>query len=459
MFSRLDAIYLRRGTDPGTDEITPQSIGWWLVASGQFCACTAFRECSSSKGAIMVRTDRKQFLQLKFWAGFSVVAGVIAATMFLAANARAQTFQVLHGFTNGGDGGFPFAGLTLDRGGNLYGTTYQGGLGYGTVYKLSRAGSGWRLSTLYMFHGYDGFQPQGGVVFGPDGALYGTTAGDEDNGGNSIVFRLAPSAHVCASTSCPWTETVLYRFAGAPTDGAGPRLVNLVFDRAGNMYGTTYFGGANNVGVVFKLSPSAGGWTESVIWDFANGPGQNPQSGMIFDSAGNLYGTTSESSVGSSGAVYELSPSANGWTETTLAQLNMSGNAVGGVVMDAQGNLFGTTGGSYGGGGVYELTPSNGSWTVDLIFSFGGFDGPWDSPTLDAAGNIYGTSAQGGGVGEVFQFARSNGGWTFNDLHNFDGTDGFNPLAGVVFDSAGNMYGTTEGGGQYNYGVVWEITP
>ncbi len=392
-----------------------------------------------------------------------VVAAIAVAMLLLlgGTQAQAQTFQVLHNFTNGGDGGFPYAGLTLDRGGNLYGTTFQGGLGYGTVYKLSRAGSGWRLSTLYMFHGFDGHYPEGGVVFGPDGALYGTTSGDEDNGGNSVVFRLAPSAHVCASTSCPWTETVLYRFAGAPNDGAGPHLGNLVFDRAGNMYGTTYFGGASNGGVVFELGPSAGGWTESVIWDFANGPGQNPQSGVVLDSAGNLYGTTSESNIGSSGAVYELSPSAHGWTETALAQLSVNGNAVGGVVMDAHGNLFGTVGGQYGGGGVYELTPSNGSWTVNIIFTFGGFDGPWDSPTLDAAGNVYGTAAQlgGHGSGEVFQFIPANGGWTFNDLHNFDGTDGFNPLGGVIFDAARNMYGTAESGGQYDYGVVWEITP
>ncbi len=378
--------------------------------------------------------------------------------MFLAANAPAQSFQVLHNFTNGGDGGYPFAGVTLDRAGDLYGTTYQGGLGYGTVYKLSRAGSGWRLTSLYMFHGDDGDYPQGGVVFGPDGALYGTTAGGE-NGANSTVFRLAPPPTVCASTSCPWTETVLHRFTGSP-DGAGPGLGNLVFDPAGNMYGTTVFGGVGNVGVVFELSPSAGGWTESVIWDFANGPGQYPESGLIFDSAGNLYGTTSYGN-GTNGAVYELSPSQSGWIEKTLAQLNLNGNAIGGVIMDGDGNLFGTAGGMDGGGGVYELTPFNGGWTLNIIYNFGGFDGPWDTPTLDAAGNVYGTSSQGGGhsEGAVFEFTPSNGGWIYTDLHNFQNSDGFNPLGGVVFDSSGNMYGTAEGGGYDGYGVVWQITP
>jgi uncharacterized repeat protein (TIGR03803 family) len=411
----------------------------------------------------MTRSDRNRGSRLT-WLGGMAFFVVLLVT---ASPAQAQTLQILHSFTEQGDGGFPFAGLTMDRAGNLYGTTDEGGdygcsdVGCGVVFRLSHAGSDWTLTPLYAFRGgTDGAFPLGGVVFGPEGALYGTTS---DGGvGYGTVFRLTPPATACKSVLCPWTETVLYRFSNS-SDGGSPEFENLIFDQAGNLYGTTAGGGVHGRGVVFELSPSAGSWTETVLWDVGNGGGY-PLSGVIFDSAGNLYGTTSTEQCCEAGIVYELSPSGSGWTETTLSDINLSGNAFGGVTMDEHGNLFGTSGGDTGrgAGGVYELTPYNGRWTFNALYTFsGGGMGPYDTPTLDGAGNVYATSAEAGGYsgGEVFKLTPSSGGWIYTSLVGFSGANGYAPTGGVILDAAGNIYGTTLNGGAGNYGEVWELTP
>src|SRR5271169_6626419 len=181
-----------------------------------------------------------------------------ALTTVALQSAQAQTVTILHSFTGHGDGGAPYAGLTMDQAGNFYGTTLAGGAGYGTVFKLTHSGSNWVLSTVYAFQGgNDGGYPTARVVFGPDHVLYGTTSGDGDNGGQGTVFNLRPPSHPCRSINCPWTETVLYRFTGTD-DGGYPGYGDLTFDAAGNIYGTTMDGGANcspyyNCGVVFEL--------------------------------------------------------------------------------------------------------------------------------------------------------------------------------------------------------------
>ena len=220
--------------------------------------------------------------------GFCITLTVgFALLVLMSTSTQAQTFAVQHTFTGQGDGGQPTAGLTW-LAGNLYGTTSTGGAGYGTVFKLSRSGSGWILSTLYTFRGgSDGANPQARVVFGPDGALYGTTT--YGGAGLGTVFRLRPPASVCRSVQCPWNETVLYRFAGG-NDGAGPAYGDLAFDSAGNIYGTTAAGGMGcgpygGCGVVFKLTQSGGAWTETVLFAFEHGNGQTPYSGVVFDSA------------------------------------------------------------------------------------------------------------------------------------------------------------------------------
>jgi len=218
--------------------------------------------------------------------------------------------------------------------------------------------------------------------------------------------------------------------------------------------------------VVFKLTPSGGGWTESVIYSFPSScdSGCDPESGLIFDSAGNLYGTTAQGGSENTGVVYALSPSGSAWTEQTLASVTIAPYALtyGGLAMDGQGNLFGTAGGALP-GGAFELTPSNGGWTFNLLQTFSGNAGPYDTPTLDAAGNVYGTSCgEGTGNGEVFKLTPSNGGWIYTSVL-FDYSNGECPVGSVVLDAAGNIYGTTDLGGPGKCGpgcgVVWEITP
>lgn len=413
------------------------------------------QQCATSSCNMSLRTMIRLFC-----------AAIFATTIM----AQAQTITVLHNFTGGGDGAFPYAGLTMDRAGNFYGTTSAGG-GYGregVVFRLSRAGSGWVLTPLHSFRGEpnDGAVPYGGVIIGPDGSLYGmTNQGGQYNGGT--VYRLRPSPAACGSTICPWEETVLYNFCpqGRCADGAGPGFGNLVFDQAGNLYGTTIFGGADNEGVVFKLTPSGGAWIESVLYSFPSScdSGCVPFSTLIVDTAGNLYGTTGQGGVENTGVAFELSPSASGWTEQTLASVNIASYDVtyGGLAMDGQGNLFGTSGGAFP-GGAFELTPSNGGWTFSVLYAFSpsNYAGPYDTPTLDAAGNVY-AAACGEGAGddgEVFKLTPSNGGWAYTSV-SFNGSNGECPIGSVVLDTGGNIYGTTGLGGAYGDGTVWEITP
>jgi uncharacterized repeat protein (TIGR03803 family) len=381
----------------------------------------------------------------------------------LANIAEAQTLTVLYNFTGGNGGEGPFSGLTMDRAGNLYGTAEGGANGEGVVFRLSRAGSGWILTPLYSFDDSAPF-PSSGVVFGPDGALYGTTFGGGQYGHGS-VYRLRPSPTACHSVICPWEKTTLYTFTGGD-DGAYPGPGNLIFDQAGNIYGTTELGGFGGSGVVYELTPSNGGWTESVLWYFYQEVGTIPYGGLIFDSSGNLYGTTSSGGTlgNDAGVVYQLSPSSSGWTENILSYIEFRENATfSGVVMDGQGNLFGTSGCSgfsMPPGGVFELTPSNGSWTFNVLHAFSNGEGPCDSPTLDAAGNVYGTSSGTGfyNDGEVFKLTPSNGGWTYTSV-SFDGSNGGNPRGSVILDAAGNIYGTASEGGANGHGTIWMIAP
>ncbi len=393
---------------------------------------------------------------------------VLAAIIVIAASAaHAQTLNILHSFTGLGDGGEPIAGLTLDQAGNFYGTTSHGGAGFGTVFKLTHSGSNWILSTLYMFQsGADGGSPTARVVFGPDGALYGTTTE-----GGGTVFSLRPPRRACRSVNCPWTETVLYRFTGLD-DGGLPGYGDLAFDAAGNIYGTTMSGGANcspyyNCGVVFKLTRSGESWTESVLYSFSQSGdgGDIPYAGVILDSAGNLYGTTSLGGTDGGGIVFQLTQSGSGWTETVLHSfggLNDGDGPIGGLIMDRQGNLYGTTASGPGYpinfGTVYELRASGGSWTYNILpTSLSGFGGPEDAPTMDGAGNLYATSYGGGiGYGNVFKLTPSGGSWTYTDLHDFNGHDGADPYGSVVVDAHGNVYGTTSA---FGHGEIWEITP
>jgi uncharacterized repeat protein (TIGR03803 family) len=404
---------------------------------------------------------------------------LLALMVGAAQSAQAQTYQVIHSFTGGADGGNPYAGLTLDRAGNLYGTTFTGGAdGGGTVYKLTHKGSGWAFDPLYSFGsagGNDGGAPAARVIFGPDGSLYGTTTSGGTKGVGTVI-NLRPSPKVCKTSLCPWTETVLYSFKGG-TDGANPGYGDLVFDQAGNIFGTTMSGGSTNplgpcgragCGTVFELSPSNGSWNEAVIYAFQGNTGASPFSGVILDQTGNLYGTTYGGGEGSCnngtcGTVYELTYSGSGWAESFLYSFTGGSNGDnpdGGLIFDPSGNLYGTTSNI---ATAFELTPSGGTWIYSLLYTFGGFDdqcGPRASLVMDAAGNLYGTTTCTVPNGTVFELTPSNDGtWTYTLLHGFTGPDGEYPECNVVIDANGNLYGTTSAGGLYGYGVVWEITP
>ncbi len=404
--------------------------------------------------------------------------------------AQGQTYRIIYNFTGGLDGGQPYAGLTMDTAGNLYGTTWIGGYtggacansgGCGTVFNLSNRGSGWALRPLYAFQGSnDGAQPEARVVFGPGGSLYGTTADNYTNNGTGTVFNLRPPATACRTALCPWTETVLYGFSGG-SDGASPGQGDVVFDRAGNLYGTTVFGGTGGCsygygcGVVFKLTLSSNGWTEDVLWRFSYGSdGFFPLNGVIFDQAGNLYGVASYGGdlscdfygYNGCGTVFQLTPSGSAWEENVLHTFHVSGGSFpqGGLLFDPSGNLYGTTSAWFtnDGGTVFQLTYSNGYWTFSTLHSFTGSIGPEASLSMDIAGALYGTTYMDGtyGYGNVFKLTHSGEGWTYTSLYDFrGGSDGGLPVSNVMFDANGNLYGTASGGGAHGYGVVWEITP
>jgi uncharacterized repeat protein (TIGR03803 family) len=408
----------------------------------------------------------------------STIFLAFALRTFAGQVSQAQTFTVLHDFTGGLDGGSPYAGLSIGRAGNLYGTTSAGGIGYGTVFELSHRGTGWVFEPLYGFAGgSDGEGPVARVIVAANGGLYGTTyaggvPGCSGDHGCGTVFNLRPPPSVCRAVLCSWIKTVLYRFEGG-NDGANPLLGDLTFDSSGNLYGTTQNGGGadcdgNGCGTVFELSPVSGGWTEKVLYSFtgAGSDGANPFAGVIFDQSGNLYGTTKLGGIVSNGTVFRLTPEDSGWTESVLYGFQGESDGywpLGGLIFDQAGNLYGTTtsGGLNTGGTVFELT-SLGIETVLSSFSGPILGGPYGNLAMDAAGNLYGIAYDDGAYnnGSVFKLTPSQNGWTFTDLYDFTGgSDGSCPYGGVLIDDAGNLYGTTAAGGEYGYGVVWEITP
>jgi uncharacterized repeat protein (TIGR03803 family) len=414
-------------------------------------------------------------------AAVTIFVLTVFALTVLVTSASAATETVLYSFNTTGNGGsVPYSSLIFDAHGNLYGTTQAGGAyGQGTVFELkSQAGGGWTEKVLHSFNdnGHDGEVPYASVIFDTTGNLYGTTtAGGAYSYGT--VYELTPTA------GGAWTEKILHSFnPNTGKDGYTPSA-GLVFDTHGNLYGTTSSGGVNfHYGTVFELTPTSGGhWTEKVLHSFnENGTdGFVPFSGLIFDTHGNLFGTTaqggtSEGGDTSIGTVFELKPQAGGgWTEKVLHSFLVNGTdgytPDAGVILDAAGNLYGTTfsGGSDDNGTVFELTPgSGGVWTETLLHSFqdNGTDGwaPYAGLIFNA-GNLYGTTTHGGtfGVGTVFELTpATGGGWTESVTSSFNnGTDGEGPWAGLIFDVAGNLYGTTAGGGAYGGGTAFEMSP
>jgi uncharacterized repeat protein (TIGR03803 family) len=392
---------------------------------------------------------------------------VLAVTIIVGAgSALAVTYKTLHRFTGGVDGNYPVAALIIDADGNLYGTTAYGGNSFGTVFTLTRNADGsWVEHVLYTFDGgAGGAYPYGGLVLDAAGNLYGTT----DNGGD---YRLGIAFKLTRNADGSWAEQVLHSF-GSDIIDAG-LASDLIFDETGNLYGTTL--GDGTYGTVFQLVPNADGtWTENTLHIFMpHDPSEAPPYvGLVRDAAGNLYGTTSPSGRYEFGSVFKLTPNPDGtWTLSVLHRF--SGGKDGGMpsnsadlMLDATGIVYGTTqGGGYGCGVVFKLTPNlDGTWTHHVLHFFAcGKDGRAPKGVIsDAAGNLYGTTQVGGayGYGMVFKLYRTgSGGWAEKVLWNFRKKPGAYPWARLVLDREGNLYGTTGGDVSNTFGTVFEITP
>ena len=386
--------------------------------------------------------------------------------------------SALYNFGGGSDPKQPYAGLIFDKAGNLYGTTEFGGASnQGTVFEVTINTNGsWTESVLYSFTGgSDGAQPHANVVFDTAGDMYGTTnfGGSANcNLGCGTVFRLTPG-------SSGWTESVLYTFTGG-SDGREPDA-RVVLDAAGNLYGTTLQGGninsacSSGCGTVFKLTKGSSSWTDSVLYAFGGRPdGASPHDGLVFDKAGNLYGTTNGGGTSGYGTIFKLARSSSAWTESVLHSFNATNGGeypFGGLILDATGNLYGTTfrGATAGYGVVFEMLPSsNGVWREKVLHAFA--NAPSANPVaglvMDSAGNLYGTTMAGapqtscaGGCGTLFKLTPATaGGWTYKVIHSFGlGSDGFHPTGDLILDSTGNMYGTTQAGGAQGSGMVFEM--
>jgi uncharacterized repeat protein (TIGR03803 family) len=340
---------------------------------------------------------------------------VATALVLVNCSWAGDKYKVLHAFTGGKDGGGLYSGLLLDRQGNVYGTAVAGGA----------------------------------------------------KGKGGTAFKLRPLANG------KWAEAVLYNFCSEPEcrDGGGPNA-SLIFDAAGNLYGTTESGGAHVYGTVFKLTPRAEGWKETVVHSFGfNKYGCCPQASLVIDDAGNLFGTAS--------VAFELSPGTDGWRETLLhdftGQHGDGSGAYAGLILDAAGNLYsmtlhGGTGTGCGGGcgTVYQLQSTSAGWKEHILHDFGtGGDNmayPEGPLMLDKMGNLYGTA--GGGTyadGAVYKLTlQSDGRWKSTIIHSFTGgANGQSVGGGVVMDKAGNLYGTTIAGGSPNCecGLVYKVSP
>jgi uncharacterized repeat protein (TIGR03803 family) len=408
---------------------------------------------------------------------------ILALSLTFAFHAHGQTLNVLRNWgVTGGDGNIPYSSLIMDSSGNLYGTTLEGGThNFGTVYRLTPTSSGgWHETVLYSFTGAaDGASPHSPLLRDGVGNLYGTTIKGGLNSKNcnstaqgtgcGVVFKLTPTAQA------PWTETVLYSFTGG-LDGGNP-YAGLVRDKAGNLYGTAVVGGSDDHGTVYRLTSTANGWQQTVLHSFAGkSDGNAPYAPVVFDPHGNLYGTTYEGGAAGQGIVYRLLPQQSGlWTEKILHTFQGQSGSDGaqtfaGVVLDKNGNVFGTTfgGGSFNYGTVFELIAANGfASTLLHSFNLDGKDGTLPNGVIfDASGNLWGTTEGAGendGNGTIFKLTPGAGGWTETVLFTFQGSvNGTYPNDSLLMDVSGNLYGTTIWGGTLgptNGGVTFQFIP
>jgi uncharacterized repeat protein (TIGR03803 family) len=383
----------------------------------------------------------------------------LAFLLITISTARGATQKVLYTFTGGVDGGKPYAGVIFDKAGNLYGVTEKGGTyGHGTVFQLTPSGTGWTETVLYSFTGgSDGDDPVGGLIIDDAGNLYGTTIMGGNGTDCGTIFKLAP-------TGGSWTLTTLHMFAGG-TDGCAPgaslRIFNLWLD------GTTVAGGRSDQGTMFSISTNGG---TPYIHAFSRNNGNQPwgsvnEWGYVTTYFGGLKrgGTISEPWCCGTGIRVVKT-----FSDTNKAGYGPIGDLLTGH-MDGEPRMWGTvySGGAGRRGSVYQLRPGAyyEVWILNVLHAFSGpdGDGPGAGVIMDAAGNLYGTTMWGGAdpgyAGTVYKLTpAAKGKWTHTLLYSFSGgIDGGEVTSGVVMDSAVNLYGTAVSGGAFDQGVVYEI--
>lgn len=443
--------------------------------------------------AYFAKLGRKALAALPTRSG--TAAAVLIAATVLAVSASAATEKVLHHFTGGPGGALPTARLLLGPTGRLYGVTQEGGsqergdcaeFGCGVAFEMDPSTKDFKVIHTFCLleNCADGAYPSGGLIADAEGNLYGAAFA----GGNSpacggigcgVIYELTPTS------AGGWKYKVLYTFPGGSRGGfpSGP----LAFDPAGNLYGDAANGGVPGgkcafsvgCGLVYELTPDAtsGKWREKVLYTFTGGAdGALPQGGLVFDSLGNLYGTTEAGGrknpkycvEAACGVVFQLTPSPDGSWQQKIIHTFLGGpdggTSTAGLVFDAMGNLYGTS--SEGGwGDVFEFTPTTpgGGWVEKTLGTPHG--STYAPPLLDSGGNVYGTTSNGGyfNAGSVFEFSVGfDGTRKTTVLHNFcwgslSCLDGAISYAGLISDSDGNLYGVTALGGKFNSGVVFEL--
>ncbi len=388
----------------------------------------------------------------------------------LMSSAFGQTFTSLYSFgAVPGDGVAPGSGVVVDKNGNLFGTTGVGGIqgSNGTVFELTppaTVGNPWTETILHRFRGTpDGKISESRLIMTAKGALLGTTlrGGSVDMG---TVYMLAPP-----SAPGPWKEKIIHDFGTVPDDVVSPNLGLLGAPEG--YYGADQ-GGANNFGAVYLLTPPASGgttWTQNILYSFkGSGDAADPLGELVRDSAGNFYGVTALGGANNLGAVYEVSPPAvqgGPWTEKVLYSFNLTDGTLpaGRLLLGANGVLYGTTngGGANGAGTVFQLTPptvSGGAWTETILYTFtGGLDGssPSNGVIADKKGRLFGSAGE-----TIFMLTPpqvTGGAWTETVLHDFTGPDGFVASTPLIL-SKGFLYGTTQQGGSFGTGTVFQIS-
>jgi uncharacterized repeat protein (TIGR03803 family) len=402
-------------------------------------------------------TRKTQVNKSFFLKAAALAAALIAALSGAAAQAKDYTETTVYSFNGTTGGSEPlFSGVVRDGEGNFYGTTYSGGThNFGTVFKIDSSGN---ETVLHSFGGMDdGRYPYAGLTLDPSGHLFGTTYGGGLQNRNcehgcGVVFEISANGEY----------KVLHRFTGG-ADGGLP-WATLIRDAGGNLYGTTEIGGSSpyGYGTVFKIDRSG---KETVLYNFAGFPdAAYPQSGLIEDAAGNFYGTTSLGGPAGLGTVFKLDTSGH---ETVLHSFGGTdgNNPRAAVLLDSAGNLYGTTylGGAAGVGTVFKIDPSGNETVLHSFGTLGVNDGAYAESTLvrDAQGNLYGTTIQGGSGGDGLNGIafKINAQGVFSVIYNFPGNPGGGGPAGPLRMESGVIYGTTASGGTTGAGTVFRLEP